>query len=774
MFRTLSARGDLTKVGHLFRVPGAPQGRRRASAFLAFTLVSSAFVVIPALPAAASVPSQEITTAGPLTAIVLGNELSCQVLHEDDSAYEFFPAVEAPGDCGTLLVVDGTLFAPDFNSHGPEGGATATDALGTYTPFTPVSQSNIPSPTDPSVTTVVDAGETGIRVSQFDRYVVGQESYSTDIQLENSSSEDKVVRVFRGGDCFLGGSDAGFGYEDPATGTVGCREAVEGLPGNRLETWVPITDGSTYYEAFFSDVWSWIGGEGHPLFPSTCECDILQDNGAGISWEVTVPAGGSVVVSHLTSFSPAGTLPLSTSKTADNPSSAPATQNGYTITVSNPNDFMVTLDSIVDFLPGGFSYVEGSTTGVTSGDPSIGEGPTLTWSGSFGVPASGSINIHFNVTVAEAPGEYLNEASATAGSFAVASSGPTAPITVASDNQAPVAVDDSASTTQNNSVSIEVLANDSDPDEDQLSISNLSQPENGTAEIQQNGVPYVLYTPDEGFTGVDTFTYTANDGELDSNVATVTVTVTSENEPPVAVDDSASTGEGSGVNIDVLANDSDPDEDSLSVTNLTQPANGSTFVDEDGTVRYTPDEGFSGTDTFTYTANDGELDSNVATVTVNVGEAATCEVETSEGCTATTDNGVTNAGNPISVVMTVPAGQPAGVYFIREIDQTVPKPAGAFEWFAPEGATEIIIEVSCDESQCPRFRNRQLDLQLTVIKENPDGTVKTLLPCVQGRRGQIMNPPPCVLSVFRDIPGSGDLIWSVKVLGGDPKAGGAR
>ena len=341
----------------------------------------------------------------------------------------------------------------------------------------------------------------------------------------------------------------------------------------------------------------------------------------------------------------------------------------------------------------------------------------------------------------------------------------------------PSAQDDSATTAQNTPVNIGVLANDSNPNEGPFTVNNLTQPENGSAVVLEDQT--VTYTPNPGFSGIDTFTYTANDGQFDSNVATVTVTVTgAANQPPVAMDDSATTSEDTPVTIQVLANDDDPDEDQLSISNLTQPENGSADLQQNGVpyVLYTPNEGFSGTDTFTYTANDGELDSNVATVTVTVteGEVVTCEVEASEGCTATTDDGVTSPDNPISVVMTVPAGQPAGVYSIREIDQTVPKPAGAFEWFAPEGATEIFIEVSCDESQCPRLRNRRLDLQLTVIKENPDGTVKTLLPCVQGRRGQIVNPPPCVFSVIRDLAGSGDLIWTVKVLGGDPKAGGAR
>ena len=68
----------------------------------------------------------------------------------------------------------------------------------------------------------------------------------------------------------------------------------------------------------------------------------------------------------------------------------------------------------------------------------------------------------------------------------------------------------------------------------------------------------------------------------------------------------------------MLQNDSDADGDSITVTNLTQPANGSVSLKNNGTVDYTPNSGFTGVDTFTYTAKDGAVDSNVATVTVTV------------------------------------------------------------------------------------------------------------------------------------------------------------
>jgi PKD repeat protein len=92
----------------------------------------------------------------------------------------------------------------------------------------------------------------------------------------------------------------------------------------------------------------------------------------------------------------------------------------------------------------------------------------------------------------------------------------------------------------------------------------------------------------------------------------------SPNQPPVAVDDSAEVAENGNVVIDVLANDSDPDGYTLRVTNLTQPSWGSVVLNPDGTVTYTPYEGYTGPDSFTYTANDGLVDSNVATVSITV------------------------------------------------------------------------------------------------------------------------------------------------------------
>ena len=190
----------------------------------------------------------------------------------------------------------------------------------------------------------------------------------------------------------------------------------------------------------------------------------------------------------------------------------------------------------------------------------------------------------------------------------------TVTITVVHVNQPPVAVNDSATTAENSPVTIDVLANDSDPDGDPLTIIGVTQGANGTVAVTASGV---LYTPTAGFAGTDTFTYTISDGNGGTATATVTVTVTGVNQPPTAVDDTATIPENSAATIDVLANDSDPDGDPLTIIGVGGAAHG-TVTTNGATVFYTPAAGFYGTDTFTYTISDGNGGTATATVTVNV------------------------------------------------------------------------------------------------------------------------------------------------------------
>jgi hypothetical protein len=124
-----------------------------------------------------------------------------------------------------------------------------------------------------------------------------------------------------------------------------------------------------------------------------------------------------------------------------------------------------------------------------------------------------------------------------------------------------------------------------------------------------------------------TISFTVNDGTLDSNTATKGIAITAVDDAPVAVADGYSTSEETPLSVNaatgVLANDTDVDtaHGSLTAALVTPPSHFSAFtLHANGSFDYTPATNFTGTDTFTYKANDGSLDSNTVTVTITVTE----------------------------------------------------------------------------------------------------------------------------------------------------------
>ncbi|QQZ29830.1 tandem-95 repeat protein [Thiothrix subterranea] len=178
---------------------------------------------------------------------------------------------------------------------------------------------------------------------------------------------------------------------------------------------------------------------------------------------------------------------------------------------------------------------------------------------------------------------------------------------------APVAGNDTGITNRDTPVTLDVLANDKDPNGDPLSIVSFNQGTNGS--VTQDGNKLV-YTPASGFTGTDSFTYIIADPAGNQSTATVTVTV-NPSKLPVMLDDVASTVSGESVDINVLSNDSSPVGMPLTVGSYTDPANG-TVTQAGNMLTYTPKPSFVGTDTFTYVATDPEGNSAIATVTVTV------------------------------------------------------------------------------------------------------------------------------------------------------------
>ncbi len=210
--------------------------------------------------------------------------------------------------------------------------------------------------------------------------------------------------------------------------------------------------------------------------------------------------------------------------------------------------------------------------------------------------------------------------------LAPGSSSATVSVTVNCVDDPPVAVNDSATVSEDSGANaIDVLANDTDVDGGPKSIASVTQPANGAVAITGGGTG-VTYQPNANYcnnppgTSPDTFTYTLAPG---GSTATVAVTVTCVDDPPVAVDDSATISEDSGANpIDVLANDTDIDGGPKSIASVTQPANGTVVITGGGTgLTYNPAANYcnnppgTSPDTFTYTLAPG---GSTATVSVTV------------------------------------------------------------------------------------------------------------------------------------------------------------
>jgi VCBS repeat-containing protein len=181
-------------------------------------------------------------------------------------------------------------------------------------------------------------------------------------------------------------------------------------------------------------------------------------------------------------------------------------------------------------------------------------------------------------------------------------------------NDAPFAVNDTATSVEDTLVNINVLANDTDVENDLLSITDASA-QNGSADILSNNT--INYSPRADFSGTDIVIYSIVDSNGATATAEVNVTVIAVNDPPVAINDVFSTSEDTSVDIDVLTNDSDPDRDILIV--LTAIANsGSVVIDSDQSLIYTPNLNFNGSDTINYIISDNNGGTASTTVSMTV------------------------------------------------------------------------------------------------------------------------------------------------------------
>ena len=169
-------------------------------------------------------------------------------------------------------------------------------------------------------------------------------------------------------------------------------------------------------------------------------------------------------------------------------------------------------------------------------------------------------------------------------------------------NSPPAAADDVVTVRENGSLEINVLANDSDPDGDTLSVSIVTPPANGTASVTAG--QRVLYTPAQNFTGADTLTYQDDDGHGNTATAHVFITVVpNANHPPVAMPDSFSVARNNTITADVLANDYDPDGDPIMLTGVGPLSCGAVSI-TGNKLSFTPNHDLTGRCCVDYTVTD--------------------------------------------------------------------------------------------------------------------------------------------------------------------------
>ena len=215
--------------------------------------------------------------------------------------------------------------------------------------------------------------------------------------------------------------------------------------------------------------------------------------------------------------------------------------------------------------------------------------------------------------------------------------------------------------------SVNITLTGSDLDEDPFTYILITSPQYGTL---SGTIPNLIYTPNAGFTGIDSFMFVTNDGRVDSQETKITINVEIPNIAPVADDKSVTTNQGTVIGI--LLTGSDSDDNSLSFRIRSAPSHGKIHGSVPN-ITYIPEEGFSGEDSFTYVANDGKTNSPEATVTIAVLPSNELPVADSKSISTTPDI-------PVEIMLT--GSDPEGNALIFTI--TTDPENGTLNGIAPE------------------------------------------------------------------------------------------
>jgi hypothetical protein len=268
--------------------------RRR---WLLAVLVAGVAALAPAaIAGAATCPGQCQTIAATPLTVKASADTALQIYYAGDTAGQVFSPTNDHGNSGTYVAADGRLFGPGSGTtpYAEAGQSAVTGNGSAAAPFT--------------VVTVVDLPGTGLRLTETVRLVNGQPYFRIDRRLGNLGALPKTVSVFAFADLYLRGSDRGFGYYDPARQAIGGQTPAADF----FQIFVPITRATHFEEGGYSTVFARMSGvaTGGPPLADTAllppDPANLVDNGAGLQWDVRIPARGSRTVASFWSF---GTTP---------------------------------------------------------------------------------------------------------------------------------------------------------------------------------------------------------------------------------------------------------------------------------------------------------------------------------------------------------------------------------------------------------------------------------------------------------------------------------
>jgi len=219
-------------------------------------------------------------------------------------------------------------------------------------------------------------------------------------------------------------------------------------------------------------------------------------------------------------------------------------------------------------------------------------------------------------------------------------------ITVSTDNNPPIA--EWASYTTDEDIPVIWTLSGSDIDGTPVTFSVLQNPLNGNVSISSTG--YFIYTPDEDYSGIDSFTFTVSDGVFTSNIAIINITIDPVNDAPIAILDSVTTDEDTPLSFDPTLNDTDAEWDPISILSFTQPLNGTASA-SGNTITYMPDTDYCGSDTMEYIAQDDSgLQSNVGSISITINCINDAPIASWATYTMT-GNALSSSGNTLSAVL---------------------------------------------------------------------------------------------------------------------------